>query len=198
MASSPATEAEIEYDELLVRIEHALARPDHGTLYFDGVDTTILPYEHEGGMKCQRIVGEETDADDNVYDLVCGHAVEYYDDDSFDHVVEDGKELEFDHKPLLGANKPAPRFSVSEVAKTFFGRSPHWIRLLETEGRTTLKGQAVANTRTQFGARSYTVADIELLAHALYENEAIDEAQLILAVTVARNVALSWGITTTH
>jgi hypothetical protein len=91
--------------------------------------------------------------------------------------------------PLAG-----PLFSVSEVAKVFFGKTPHWIRWLEGQGRTTLEGRPVATTRTEHGSRQYTLADIELLAHALHENDAIDMAQLVLAVTTARNIALAWRI----
>lgn len=89
---------------------------------------------------------------------------------------------------------PGPKFSVSEVAKVFFGRTPHWIRWLENQGRTTLEGRPVATARTEHGSRQYTLGDIELLAHALNENDAIDMAQLVLAVNTARNIALAWGV----
>lgn len=90
--------------------------------------------------------------------------------------------------------KRAPTFSVQEVAKAFFGRSSHWIRWREREGALTLADGSVIGGRTKTGSRYYTLADVERIAHALYQRDHIDQAQLILALTNARNVALMTGI----
>lgn len=90
--------------------------------------------------------------------------------------------------------KPAPTFSVLEVAKCFFGRSSHWIRWLEREGQFVLDGKPVGERRSGTGSRCYSLGDIEEIAHALYQNNAIDQTQLVLAITNVRNIAIMVGI----
>lgn len=83
-------------------------------------------------------------------------------------------------------DKPGPTFTVSEVAKVFFGRSPHWVRWRERKGFFTLDGEDVSGHRTETGARSYTLGDIEQMAHALAQNGAINGTQLNLALVLLK------------
>lgn len=75
-----------------------------------------------------------------------------------------------------------PRYSTSEVAKFFFGRSPHWMRWRERKGHFVLNGTPVEPERTATGSRTYTLADVERLAHALASNHAIDARQLAMTL----------------
>lgn len=101
-----------------------------------------------------------------------------------------------DTQPSDDPKRRVPTFSVQEVAKAFFGRSSHWIRWQEREG-TLVKadGQPIGG-RTPTYSRYYTLSDVEEMAHALYRRSLIDEGQLILALTNARNVALMTGVIT--
>ncbi len=74
-----------------------------------------------------------------------------------------------------------PRFSTAEVAKFFFGRSPHWMRWRERSGMFTLDGESIQPERSS-NIRSYTLSDIERLCHALAQHGAIDALQLRLAL----------------
>lgn len=76
----------------------------------------------------------------------------------------------------------SPRFSTSEVAKFFFARSPHWMRWRERKGDFVIDGQPVVPERTEANIRSYTLGDVERLAHALATNHAITTWQLMLAL----------------
>lgn len=99
-----------------------------------------------------------------------------------------------------------PTFAIGEVSKCFFGRSPHWIRWCEKSGLLVLHGKDVSGDRrtkkvVQKGKRvdvelprSYHLADIELIAHALMQNGTISLDQFVLAIAAVRNVALQWRI----
>ena len=86
-----------------------------------------------------------------------------------------------------------PHFSVGNVSTFFFARSPHWIRWLERKGQLVLDGKPVGDSRSERGARYYTLADVELIAHALAENRAINAAQLRLALMMVRLQAEMYG-----
>lgn len=75
-----------------------------------------------------------------------------------------------------------PRFSTSEVAKFFFARSPHWMRWRERKGDFVIDGKPVVPERTKANIRSYTLGDVERLAHALATNNAITTWQLMLTL----------------
>lgn len=87
----------------------------------------------------------------------------------------------------------APHFTVSEVARVFFGRTSHWIRWQEGLGNFSLDGTEVGTDRTPSGARTYTLADVELMAHALATNGAISGRQLNDALLVVSTNARIWG-----
>lgn len=95
--------------------------------------------------------------------------------------------------PEQYAHADKPVFTVSEVAKTFYGRSPHWIRWLERVGRLDVNGKSVMTPRTQEGARTYTLAEVARMAETLLNNEAIDQQQYETALVVAQSIALVWG-----
>lgn len=69
---------------------------------------------------------------------------------------------------------PKPNFSVQETAKVFFGKKGDWLRWRERTGGFTIDGKSVLPRRSEKGNRRYTLADIERMAHALAQNEAID------------------------
>ncbi len=72
-------------------------------------------------------------------------------------------------------------FSTSEVARFFFFRSAAWMRWKHGEGafKNPTTGDVVEPSRDRRNARRYTVLDIERLAHAMYANGSISEAQLL-------------------
>lgn len=86
-----------------------------------------------------------------------------------------------------------PRFSVAEVAKVFFGRSPHWLRWVERKGRIKFDGEPVSVSRTEVGARTYTLADVEKMAHGLAATGAIEPVNLIYALRIVQSVARVYG-----
>lgn len=90
-----------------------------------------------------------------------------------------------------------PLFTVSEVAKFFFGRSAHWIRWQESNEHFFLtidgKQEPVGTRRTDSGARVYTLSDVELIAHALAEHGAINGRQLNDVLLLASTSARVWG-----
>jgi hypothetical protein len=86
-----------------------------------------------------------------------------------------------------------PRFNVTEIAKIFFARSPHWIRLLEREGKFKLDGKRVGTKRERNGARYYNLDDVENIAYALAKQGLIDGNQLEVALMTAWAMAQMWG-----
>jgi hypothetical protein len=79
-----------------------------------------------------------------------------------------------------------PRFSVGELAKVFFGRSSHWIRWNERKGRLILDGEPVGASRSKSGARTYSLVDVERMAHALAMNGGITGEQLLNALRIVQ------------
>lgn len=86
-----------------------------------------------------------------------------------------------------------PIFTVSEVSKMFFARSPHWIRWREKKGEFVFDGEDVSGGRTEGGARRYTLSDIERMAHALASRGSISGAQLGYALLLVHDEARLWG-----
>lgn len=111
-----------------------------------------------------------------------------------DHLVVTDARLDQDTFMLEGLDtSEGPHFSVSEVAKFFFARSPHWIRWRETKDDFVLDGRVVGNRRTEEGARYYTLSDVEEMAHALAHHGAINGSQLHLALTLVQAEARLHG-----
>lgn len=103
---------------------------------------------------------------------------------SSQHFIFDGVEGDVDDKPL---------FTVSETAKFFFARSPHWIRWLEGENKMVLDGKVLVPRRTPKGSRAYSLPDIELICHALGQAGALSGAQLSHALLMVQTCAKQWG-----
>lgn len=85
-----------------------------------------------------------------------------------------------------------PQFTVSEVAKVFFGRSSHWVRWLEGQGGFVLDGEVVGTARTAKGARVYDLSDIEKMTHALAQQGKINGAQAANALLIVQTIARVW------
>ncbi len=73
--------------------------------------------------------------------------------------------------------KGAPRYTVSEMARFFFGKTNHWVRWLEEGGKMVLNGERVGDRRNEKDMRVYYLEDVELIAHALAVNGAISGEQ---------------------
>lgn len=107
-------------------------------------------------------------------------------------------ELDPDRFLMEGIEVGPPWFSVSEVGKFFFARSPHWIRWREEKGFFTLDGVAIGTTRTKknvkggAGQRRYNLADVEKIGHALAEKGAIDGNQLRRTLHLVESEARLW------
>lgn len=107
-----------------------------------------------------------------------------------------------------------PHFSVQEVAKFFFGNGPDWLRwrmrpddkrikhedgTVEVvhgkypEGYFVLDGEVMEFKRTSAGARYFTLADIERMAHALAQGDHIDGAQLTNITVLVKTCAKVYG-----
>lgn len=80
--------------------------------------------------------------------------------------------------------QPLPAYTVQETAKVFFGRGPDWLRWRYRaathypQGYFVLGDTILEPKRTEKGNRYYTLADVERMAHALVQNNAIDGEQL--------------------
>lgn len=81
---------------------------------------------------------------------------------------------------------PFPNFSVQEVAKNFFGKTPDWLRWRERKGSFKLNGEDILPRRSEEGNRRYTLADVERMAHALADNGAIDGMDLTIVIMLIK------------
>lgn len=93
-----------------------------------------------------------------------------------------------------------PYFTVADVAKFFFARTAHWIRWRERKGFLVFEGQPIGKRKTlpngKLAARAYDLADVERMAHALAEQQAINGAQLSNVLLLVRTEAQVWGYLT--
>jgi len=95
---------------------------------------------------------------------------------------------------FAGIETDEPKFRVSEVAKVFFARSPHWVRWREREGHTDYFDQKInGRSDPNAGARSYTLVDVERMARGLAQHGAIDERQLAGALMILRGLGGIYG-----
>jgi hypothetical protein len=86
-----------------------------------------------------------------------------------------------------------PTYSVAEVGKFFFARPASWVRHLERSGRFTLDGKPIEITRTENGRRSYTLPDVEKMAHALAQQGMLSGEQLLNVLLQIQQSAKVWG-----
>lgn len=94
---------------------------------------------------------------------------------------------------------PNPTFTVQEAAKFFFGKSPDWLRWRtkktdeNPQGFFVLDGVPLPDHRTDAGFRYYTLHDIEMMAHALAQQQGIDGGTLQAIVTLVRTECRIYG-----
>lgn len=102
--------------------------------------------------------------------------------------------------PTNEVGRPKPSFAAKEAAGVFFGKSADWLRwryLPATDypdGYFVLGNRILEPKRSESGQRYYTLADIERMAHALAQNDAIDGPQVINTIGIALLVARAWSI----
>ena len=92
--------------------------------------------------------------------------------------------------------RPAPNFAVQETATAFFGRSPDWLRwryraddpkrsqAQHPHGYFVLDDEVLVPKTTEKGARYYTLADIEKMTYALFDNGVLDAVQLACVLNI--------------
>ena len=95
-----------------------------------------------------------------------------------------------------------PSFKITEVTKVFFARSADWLRWIEQDDQSgqvfSIAGEPLEIKRTETGNRSYTLVDVERLAHALLEHRKITVDQFIAAINIILWMGYSYGILTTQ
>jgi hypothetical protein len=91
-----------------------------------------------------------------------------------------------------------PEFSVGEVAKYFFARSPSWLRQHEIKGHFFVHGEPdfTPRRRVARNARFFYLEDIERIAHALAFNNVITGARLRTILILLKAEAQIWGFLT--
>lgn len=107
--------------------------------------------------------------------------------------------LEDEMLPSGRQGQVKPVFRISEVAKVFFARSADWLRWLGTQhdadgGIFELDGRELTIKRTETGNRTYTLVDVERLAHALLQHGRIDGQQFVACINLIRWMAYSYKI----
>lgn len=103
--------------------------------------------------------------------------------------------------PLGDNGRPKPSFGAQEAAKIFFGKGPDWLRWRyqsappnHPDGYFVLGNKILEPKRTESNQRYYTLADIERMAHALAQNDAIDGVQVVTAISLALLISRNYGI----
>jgi hypothetical protein len=86
-----------------------------------------------------------------------------------------------------------PVFSVGEAARIFFGQKPEWLRWQERQMTGTY------GFRNASQMRQYSLADVELLAHALCaDRQVIGEIKLAAILLATKALAISHGLLCHH
>lgn len=88
-----------------------------------------------------------------------------------------------------------PTFSVGEVSKIFFARSPAWLRQMEAKGYFDVEGDIEFTPRrfVSKNARFFCLEDIEKVAHALTYHQAIPATRLRIILTMLKAQGQLWG-----
>jgi hypothetical protein len=120
-----------------------------------------------------------------------------------------GRRFMFDDEdfPLDKEGLPEPHFSVQECAKAFFGRSSDWLRWRYRpdkprknqtsqfpDGYFILDGEPLEPKTSAKGARYYTLADIERMAHALVQTGVLDGDGFTNVLAIVKANAALHGI----
>jgi hypothetical protein len=93
-----------------------------------------------------------------------------------------------------------PTFSTSVVATAFFGRSSAWLRVRmrpsggHPHGELVLDGQPLEIRRSAADDRRFSLRDIEMAAHALRQNDAIDDKRLSAVLAMVVSCAVAYGM----
>jgi len=114
-------------------------------------------------------------------------------------------------KETVIETRRSPYYSVQEVAKFFFGRTPHWLRwrylsdervskktgeitipARHPDGFFILDGEVLEPKKSISGYRWYTLADIERMAAALGQTGAIDGLEVSAITALVRANAQMW------
>jgi hypothetical protein len=95
-------------------------------------------------------------------------------------------------EPIKPGSTVRPTFTVNEVAKFFFARSPSWVR--NTERKAALDGVPLTEFlgREPGERREYTLYDIERIAHAFAQGGLINGERLRLALRLLQLEAHAW------
>ncbi len=114
----------------------------------------------------------------------------------------------YEKKDKVG--RPVPNYSVSEVAKFFFGRNAQWMRWRYSSdarvspitgkpnvpkhphGYFVLDGEPLVPKTSPQGQRYYTLADVERMAHALAQNGVLSGIELNEVITLLKATAAIW------
>lgn len=88
----------------------------------------------------------------------------------------------------------APHYTVSEVSRWFFGKTPHWLRWLDREGHLVLDGEPIGHRESERDARSYNLAEIERIAYALHGSGHIARSRFILVLLLVQAQAMVYGM----
>ena len=105
-------------------------------------------------------------------------------------------DAEIDPDRMIFENIPmdrSPQFSISELCKVFFAKTHHWLRWKERMGAFVLDGHELTQ-RTEKGARTWNLAEVEQMLHAAARNNAISGAQLYGGLKIAKTIAVLHGV----
>ncbi len=88
-----------------------------------------------------------------------------------------------------------PCFSVGEVAKIFFARSPSWLRDAERAGQLTMPGVDFDGPKRRIAksARFFCLEDIEKVDHCLMYHQLIPSYKFIAALKILQCMGQIWG-----
>lgn len=96
-------------------------------------------------------------------------------------------------------NQVVPTFTIASASEVFFGRSPDWLRGIcqkaeKGEDVLMLDEKVFTPPRADNGSRTFSLVDIERLAHALAENRKIDGDRFNATINIILLVAYQHAI----
>lgn len=103
--------------------------------------------------------------------------------------------LDPDHLMLADVDASVrPLFSIREVGVFFFNETDYWLRIIGDTDKFTYNGKKIKIRRTPAGARVYSLADIELIAHGLAQNRVISGQHAVLVLQAVAAFAKIHGL----
>lgn len=121
-------------------------------------------------------------------------------------VFEKGPVLDDDLCSLDKHGRPSPNFAVQETATAFLGHSPDWLRWRYRpdtpatgdpqfpNGYFVLDGEILIPSMTPSGSRYYTLADIEKMTFALFQNSVVGSPAFICILNTVYSSAYLYEI----